>query len=37
MIMLAVVVVMTLWLPGKREASPQSQPRPPDKLALGRA
>jgi len=32
LIMLAAILAMTLWLPGKREASPQS--RPPDKLAL---
>ena len=35
LILLAAVLAITLWLPGKREASPQS--RPPDKLALASA
>ena len=33
-IMLAVVVAATLWLPGKRDGGPQSLPRQPGKLAL---
>ena len=33
-IMLAVVVAVTLWLPGKRDGGPQSLPRQPGKLAL---
>src|SRR5262245_5487646 len=36
-ILLFVVLAVTLWLPGKREASPQSPPRSADKLALCRA
>jgi len=37
LIMLAVVLAVTRWLPAKREGSPQSLPRHPDKLALCRA
>ena len=33
-IMLAVVVAVTLWLPGKRDGGLQSLPRQPGKLAL---
>ena len=33
-IMLAVVLAVTLWLPGKRDGAPQSLPRQPDKLAF---
>jgi hypothetical protein len=33
-IMLAVVLAVTLWLPAKRDGTPQSLPRQPDKLAL---
>jgi hypothetical protein len=33
-IMLAVVLAMTLWLPAKRDGAPQSLPRQPDKLAF---
>lgn len=33
-IMLAVVLVATLWLPGKRDGGTHSLPRQPDKLAL---
>ena len=33
-IMLAVVLAVTLWLPGKRDGGTQSLPRQPDKLAL---